>query len=53
LPNKSGITSAQALGIAEFEGFLQAKIVLTQKINSKTKLYIKYLQEMYRLALGV
>ena len=52
LPNKLGITDAQALGIAEFEGFLQAEILLTQNINPKTKLNTKYLQEMHRLALG-
>lgn len=52
LPNLLGLTDANAIGLAEFEGFLKAAIVLTEALASSTAFNLKYLREMHRLALG-
>ncbi len=52
LPNMLGLTDATAIGLAEFEGFLRADIVLTEALTPTTKFTLKYLLEMHRLALG-
>ena len=52
LPNLLGLTDAPAIGLAEFEGFLRADIVLTEALTPTTKFTLPYLLEMHRLALG-
>ena len=52
LPNLLGLTDAPAIGLAEFEGFLRADIVLTEALTPTTRLTLSYLLEMHRLALG-
>ncbi|HEX8656388.1 MAG TPA: Fic family protein [Hymenobacter sp.] len=51
LPNLLGLTDATTVGLAEFEGFLRADIVLTEALTPTTKFTLKYLLEMHRLAL--
>jgi len=41
-----------AIGLAEYEGFLRADIVLTEALTSTTRFTLQYLLEMHRLALG-
>ncbi len=52
LPNLLGLTDATAIGLAEFEGFLRADIVLTESLTSTTKFTLKYLLDVHLLALG-
>lgn len=52
LPNLLGLTDAPAIGLAEFEGFLRADIVLTEALTPATRFTLPYLLEMHRLALG-
>ncbi len=52
LPNLLGLTDATAIGLAEFEGFLRADIVLTEALTPTTKFTLNYLLQMHRLALG-
>lgn len=52
LPNLLGLTDATAIGLAEFEGFLRADIVLTESLTPTTKLTLSYLLDLHRLALG-
>jgi cell filamentation protein len=51
LPNLLGLTDATAIGLAEFEGFLRADIVLTESLTLTTIFNLNYLLEMHRLAL--
>ncbi|GAA3968344.1 Fic/DOC family protein [Hymenobacter antarcticus] len=51
LPNLLGLTDAAAIGLAEFEGFLRADILLTEDLTPATKFTLKYLLDMHRLAL--
>ncbi|MGI4886884.1 MAG: Fic/DOC family protein [Janthinobacterium lividum] len=52
LPNLLGLTDATAIGLAEFEGFLRADIVLTEALVPTTPFTLNYLLDMHRLALG-
>jgi len=52
LPNLLGLTDLMAIGLAEYEGFLRADIVLTEALTSTTRFTLQYLLEMHRLALG-
>lgn len=52
LPNLLGIVSVAALGIAEFEGFLKAEIVYTEKLTKHTKVSVEYILRLHKLALG-
>ncbi|RZJ93071.1 MAG: cell filamentation protein Fic [Hymenobacter sp.] len=52
LPNLLGLTDIQAIGLAEYEGFLRADIVLTEALKPTTKFTLKYLLKAHRLALG-
>lgn len=52
LPNLLGLTNATAIGLAEFEGFLRADIVLTEALTPTTNFTLNYLLETHRLALG-
>lgn len=52
LPNLLGLTDATAIGLAEFEGFLRADIVLTESLAPTTPFTLNYLLDLHRLALG-
>ena len=52
LPNKKGLKNKEEIDLAEFEGFLTAEILLTNKLSSKTKFNLKYIQKIHLLALG-
>jgi len=52
LPNLLGITSIEALGLSEFEGFLKAEIVFTEKLTKRTKFSVSYFLEVHKIALG-
>ena len=43
LPNLLGITDEETLHNAEFEGFLMAEILFTEKLTQKTKFSVKYI----------
>ena len=52
LPNIPGLKSASEIGLAEFEGFLKAEIVLTEKLNAKTKFNLDFILKIHKLALS-
>lgn len=52
LLNLLGLRDAAAIGLAEFEGFLRADILLSEALTPTTSFGLKYLLEMHRLALG-
>lgn len=52
LPNLLNLKSAEEIALSEFEGFLKAEIVLTEKLNTKTKFDTKYILQIHKLALG-
>ena len=51
LPNLLGLTSVEEVGLSEFEGFLKAEIVLTERLTSRTVLNVPYLVAIHKLAL--
>ena len=51
LPNLLGITDDETLHNAEFEGFLMAEILFTEKLTPKTKFSVKYICDIHRTAL--
>ena len=52
LPNLLNLKSTQEIALSEFEGFLKAEIVLTEKLSAKTKFDTKYILQIHKLALG-
>jgi len=52
LPNKLGLKTAEDIALSEFEGFLSAEILLTEKLSGRTKFDLKYLLGIHKLALG-
>ena len=52
LPNLLGIVSVEALGVSEFEGFLKAEIVYTERLTDRTKFSVEYILQLHKLALG-
>jgi cell filamentation protein len=52
LPNLLGIESIEALGLSEFEGFLKAEIMYTEKLTTRTKFSVSYILRLHKLALG-
>ena len=52
LPNLLGLKSIEEIGLAEFEGFLKAEIMLTETLSTKTKFNIKYILKIHKLSLG-
>lgn len=52
LPNKLGLQKPEEIDIAEFEGFLEAEILLTERLSSKTKFDAKYILKIHKLALS-
>jgi len=51
LSNLLGLTTAGEVAEAEFEGFLQAEILLSQSLTERTRFTLKYICEIHRLAL--
>ncbi|MFC5410473.1 Fic/DOC family protein [Larkinella bovis] len=52
LPNRLNLTSAEAIGLSEFEGFLRAELLLTEELTSRTRFSCPYICKMHKLALG-
>ncbi len=52
LPNLLGLTQASDIGLAEFEGFLRAEILLSEVLRLDTRFSAAYVREIHRLALG-
>jgi cell filamentation protein len=52
LPNLLGLRSAEEIGLAEFEGFLKAEIVLSGQLTNRTSFTCRYIQKIHRQALG-
>ncbi len=51
IPNLLGLTDEVAIHNMEFEGFLMAEILFTEKLTSKTKFTVKYICDIHRTAL--
>lgn len=52
LPNLQGLTHAEEIAEAEFEGFLMAEIMLTEQLTQTTRFDCKYIRHIHKLALG-
>ena len=52
LPNLLNLDNKEDIDNAEFEGFLYAELYLTEKLTSRTKFNLKYIQQIHKLALG-
>lgn len=52
LPNILGLKTIEEIGLSEFEGFLKAEIVFTEKLSSRTTFSISYIQKLHKIALG-
>lgn len=52
LPNLQGLTQADEIAEAEFEGFLMAEILLTEQLTSATRFSCRYICDIHKLALG-
>src|ERR1700743_1507906 len=51
LPNLLNLTSVDEIGRAEFEGFLKAEIILSERLTTRTKFNVKYILQIHKLAL--
>ena len=59
-PRRPRRSAAGALGVvhrpadaeAEFEGFTEAKIILTEELDDPTRYTVAYIQSIHQLALG-
>lgn len=52
LPNLLGLTSPEQIAEAEFEGFTEAEIILTEELTEETRFTVAYIQRIHQLALG-
>ena len=52
LPNLLGLKLAEDIALSEFEGFLKAEIILTEKLSSRTKFDVSYILKIHKLSLG-
>ena len=52
LPNLLGLQSMEEIDMSEFEGFLKAEILLSEKLNARTKFNIPYLLKIHKFSLG-
>lgn len=52
LPNLLGLTSPEQIAEAEFEGFTEAEIILTEELTEETRFTVAYVQRIHQLALG-
>lgn len=51
LPNLLGLTNEESIHNAEFEGFLMAEILFTEKLTLQTKFSVRYICDIHRTAL--
>jgi len=51
LPNILGLNSIEKIALSEFEGFLKAEILLSEKLTHKTKFDVSYILKIHKLAL--
>lgn len=51
LPNLLGLNSIEEVGLSEFEGFLKAEIILTEKLTARTRFNAKYILNIHKIAL--
>jgi cell filamentation protein len=51
LPNLLGLTDTYEIGLSEFEGFLKAEILLTEKLSSRTNFSVAYIKRLHKTAL--
>ena len=51
LPNLLNLDNKEDIEKAEFEGFLYAELLLTEKLTPQTKFNLKYIQQIHKLAL--
>ncbi len=52
LPNLLGLTTAQEIAEAEFEGFTEAEIILTEELDGATRFNTAYILRIHAIALG-
>jgi len=52
LPNLLGLTTAEEIGLSEFEGFLRAEIELTESLTSRTKFNLAFILKIHKLSLS-
>ncbi|WP_145858985.1 Fic/DOC family protein [Pedobacter suwonensis] len=52
LPNKLGLTSLTDINLSEFEGFLKAEIILSERLTPSTKFSVSYILGIHKLALS-
>lgn len=51
LSNILKLTSNEDIALSEFEGFLKAEIVLTERLTSRTKFNVNYILQIHKLSL--
>lgn len=51
LPNLLGLTTFEEVGLAEFEGFVRAEILLTETLTVRTRFTSAYVLQIHRFAL--
>ena len=51
LPNLLGLTTPQEIAEAEFEGFTEAEIILTEELEQTTRFNVAYIQRIHAIAL--
>src|SRR5688500_10914176 len=52
LPNLLGLENPEEIVLSEFEGFVQAEIILTEALTNRTKFNLKYILKIHKLALS-
>ncbi len=52
LPNLLSLTSPEQIAEAEFEGFTESEIILTEELDGATRFNSAYIQRIHALALG-
>jgi cell filamentation protein len=52
LPNKLGLKTTEEIGRSEFEGFLKAEIIFSEKLTSRTKFNVNYIKKLHKTSLG-
>lgn len=52
LPNLLGFSTSTEIAMSEFEGFLKAEILLSEKLTKRTKFDTSYILNIHKLALG-
>jgi cell filamentation protein len=51
LPNILGLVSHDDIALSEFEGFLNAEIILSESLTKRTKFNINYILKIHKMAL--